>query len=260
MPPRASQLTRAVAATALCMLGACAAELQTPIPTATYATISDAPARTLVVMLPGAGDRVGAFDEHGFIATMRDSGMNVDMLEVDAHFGYYKSRTLLERMEHDVLAPNRDKYDEIWLVGISLGGLGALLTANAYPEDVDGLILLAPYLGRRKTMVEISTAGGLTRWNPPAKVDPLAQLNEANWDLEIWRLLKHICAGEGKRRPDLYLLYGEDDFGIRAHALLAAALPPSRVRTSEGGHAWTTWSTLWAGLMKDPAIRAGLEH
>ena len=246
-----STTTRALAATALCMLSACAAELESPIPTTTYAG-SEAPARTLVVLLPGAGDRLGAYDEHGFVAAMRDAGLHVDLLEVDAHYGYYKARTLLDRMEQDVLAPNRGKYEEIWLVGISMGGLGALLTAWTYPEDIDGLILLAPYLGRRQTIKKIDNAGGLAQWQPPASA------SDADWDVEIWRMLKRISESGGG--PDLYLAYGEDDFGVRAHAVLANALPPSNVRTTAGGHAWTTWSTLWKELLADPAVRADLEQ
>ncbi len=237
----------------VCMLSACATgELQTPIPTAAYPTGPE-PAQTLVVMLPGAGDRVGAYDEHGFVDSMRHSGMSVDMLEVDAHYGYYKSRTLLERMEYDVLAPNRDKYEEIWLVGISMGGLGALLTAWTYPDDVDGLILMAPYLGRRKTLEQIGHAGGLVAWEPPAEVD------DAEWDVEIWRMLKRISEADGADNPELYLLYGEDDFGVRAHDMLAAALPAERVRTIAGGHAWTTWTTLWTGLMRERPIESNAQ-
>jgi hypothetical protein len=110
--PRAPNQTRALISTLVCMLSACAADMQVPMPTAAYPGATE-PARALVVMMPGAGDRVGTYDEHGFVEAMRDSGMAVDMLEVDAHYGYYKSRTLLERMEQDVLAPNRGKYEEI---------------------------------------------------------------------------------------------------------------------------------------------------
>lgn len=223
------------------------------MPSAAHLASSEQPARTLVVLLPGAGDRIGAYDEHGFIAALHDTGMAVDVLEVDAHWGYYKSRTLVERMEHDVLAPNREKYQEIWLVGISMGGLGALLTAWTHPEYVDGLVLMAPYLGRRHTIKAIDQAGGLARWQPPA------ESSEAEWDVEIWRLLKRICERDGDH-PQLYLLYGVDDFGVRGHALLANAMPASRVRTAIGGHAWTTWTTLWLDFMKDPAVRAQLER
>lgn len=248
MSVRAPSSTRALASTFLCLLSACAAELQSPIPTATYVDEAQ-PGRALVIMLPGAGDRVGAYDEYGFIAAMRDSGMSVDMIEVDAHMGYYKTRTLLERMEQDVLAPNRGKYQEIWVVGISLGGLGALLTAWTYPEDIDGLILMAPYLGRRKTLTKIDKAGGLASWQPPEAVDA-----ENEWDIELWRMLKQISEADGAGKPELYLLYGEDDFGARAHDLLAAALPAERVRRIPGGHAWTTWTALWLEFVKERPI------
>ncbi|MCA9685587.1 MAG: alpha/beta hydrolase, partial [Myxococcales bacterium] len=188
--------TRALLSTVVCLMSACAGELQAPILTASYPAPAPEPSRaesmptatepasTLVIMLPGAGDRVGTYDEHGFVELMHQSGMAVDILEVDAHYGYYRSRTLLERMEQDVLAPNRGRYQEIWVVGISMGGIGALLTAWTFPEDIDGLILMAPYLGRRKTLRAIESAGGLARWQPPAEID------DEEWDVEIWRMLK----------------------------------------------------------------------
>jgi pimeloyl-ACP methyl ester carboxylesterase len=230
---------RVLMSTLVCMLGACAAEMQTPIPTTVHPG-AEPRARTLMIMLPGAGDRIGAFAERGFIQGVRDRAMDVDVIEVDAHLGYYRSRTLLERMEQDVLAPNRDQYDEIWLVGISMGGLGALLVTWTYPDDIDGVVLLAPYLGRRKTLTKIARAGGLAQWQPPEAVD-----EQRDWDVEIWRMLKRISEAEAGGKPEIHLLYGEDDFGARAHDLLAAGLPPTRVRTTAGGHAWTTWSTLW---------------
>lgn len=234
----------------LCCLSACAGALDDPISTVAYRQAEPEFARVLVVMLPGAGDRVGTYAKHGFVQTMRDSGMDVDMLEVDATYGYYRSRTLLDRMEHDVLAPNRDHYDEIWLVGISMGGIGALLTAWTYPEDIDGLILIAPFLGRRKTLAQIDAAGGLAAWEPPATVD------DDQWDVEIWRMLARMSEAQFAGKPELYLMYGEDDFGVAAHQLLAAAVPSERVKTTPGGHAWTTWTTLWNELMAESPIPA----
>ena len=247
MSTRVPSPTRAAVSTLICMLSACAGDLQTPMPTVAY-PLADEPARTLVIMLPGAGDRVGTYAEHGMVATLRDTGMSVDMLELDAHYGYYKSRTLLERIDQDVLEPNRGKYDEIWLVGISMGGIGALLTAWTYPEDIDGIVLIAPYLGRRKTLRQISDAGGLAAWEPPP--EPAAP-DPDEWDIEIWRMLKRISASEIEH-PKIILMYGNDDFGARAHNLLAAALPPEQVHTAPGGHSWSTWTTLF----QPPALNA----
>lgn len=223
---------------------ACAGKVEDPIPTAAHTLAEAEPARMLLVMLPGAGDRVGTYDKHGLVQTLRDTGMEVDMLEVDAHPGYYfGKRTLLERMEADVLAPNRGRYDELWIVGISMGGIGALLTAWTHPEDIDGLVLMSPYLGRPKLLRQVAKAGGLAAWEPPAKVDG------EQWDVEIWRMLKGITEqGDG---PELYLMYGDKDLGVKAHHMLAAELPEDHVKMTKGGHSWNTWTTLWGELMRE---------
>jgi len=237
--------TRLVCAlTCLALVGGCAGKVEDPIPTMSHEFAEAEPVSTLVVMLPGAGDRVGTYEKHGLVEELRATGMAVDLLEVDAHPGYYYGdRTLLERMDEDVLGPNRDRYEQIWLVGISMGGVGALLTAWKYPEDIDGLILMSPYLGRRKLLKQVDKAGGLEAWEPPAEVD------EDAWDVEIWRMLKDVS--EGQHDLDLYLMYGHSDLGVRAHEMLAESLPDERVKTVPGGHAWSTWSTLWAALMTE---------
>lgn len=228
-----------------CLAGltACAAKTDDPIPTAVYpdpAGTAEA-ADTLVVFLPGLGDRLGTYVDHQFVARLQAAGMGVDILEVDAHYGYYKSRTLLDCMRDDVLGPNRDRYEHIWIVGLSMGGLGALLTAEAYPDDVDGLVLIAPYLGRPKTLKAIDAEGGLPSWAPPAEVD------ERDWDVEVWRMLDAIA--EGDDPTPVWLVFGEDDSGARAHRLLASGLPAGRVHTVPGGHTWPTWDRLWDWLL-----------
>ena len=56
-------------------------------------------------------------------------------------------------------------YGEIWLVGVSMGGLGAFFHERAYPAQVTGLILLAPFVGDdRKLLAEIDAAGGAVAW------------------------------------------------------------------------------------------------
>lgn len=230
----------ALASTLACVLGCAGGRLEQPIPTLSHPKQEDARAKALVIMLPGAGDRVGVYAARGFVAALRESGMDVDVLEVDAHYGYYRSRTLLERMEQDVLAPRRGQYEEVWIVGLSMGGIGALLSAWTYPDDVDGLVLIAPYLGRRKTLRQIADAGGLASWQPPR--------GEGEWDVEIWRMLKDVSEGR-RASPEIWLVYGEDDFGVAAHRLLAAGLPPERVDTAPGGHEWPVWTILWGRLM-----------
>lgn len=71
-----------------------------------------------------------------------------------------------------VFAPRRPGHDHVWVLGVSMGGLGALHYTQQHPDRVDGVIALAPYLGRRRLVAEIRDAGGLARWTP----DPPAPL------------------------------------------------------------------------------------
>jgi len=189
--------------------------------------------RTLLVLLPGKGDDAMDFEAHGFIDAVRRSDFDVDVIAVDAHFGYYRNRTLPQRVHEDVLQPNRERYDQIWVLGISMGGIGALLTAQRHPGDVDGIILIAPYLGRRATLKAIDDAGGLAQWEPPA--DPA-------WDEAVWSWIK-------REQPTIYLAYGTDDFGMAAHRLLAKGLPPQRVFKQPGRHTWSTWRPLFERVL-----------
>ena len=78
------------------------------------------------------------------MTTLRESGARVDSIAVDAHLGYYFQRTVIARLQADVLQPARQQgYRRIVLVGVSLGGLGALLCERDLPGSVDALVLAA---------------------------------------------------------------------------------------------------------------------
>ena len=200
---------------------------------------------TLLVMLPGASSLPEEFLREGFVRALRERRLAVDVVLVDAHLGYYKDRTVLERLQVDVIAPARAKgYRKIWLVGVSLGGLGALIQAMAQPADSDGLMLLAPYLGERRVSEAVEADGGLKAWRgaaPDAAAD----------DLRLWRWLQ-AYATEPAQRPPLYLGFADRDRLAPANKLLAASLPPDRVFTTRGGHDWPEWRLLW-GQMLDRA-------
>jgi pimeloyl-ACP methyl ester carboxylesterase len=219
------------------LLLAIACAPKTTIPIGTHPHPASSPAagsRTLLVLLPGRGDLGEDYARHGFVARAHAEA-GVDVITVDAHFGYYADRTLRERLHEDVLAPARSRYENIWLLGISMGGIGALLTAEKYPDDVDGILLIAPYLGRRRTIETVMRAGGLEKWQPPV---------DLAWDERLWAWMKSTDT-------PIYLAYGTEDFGARAHVVLAAALPKDRVLTAPGEHAWTTWTPLFDRLLHE---------
>lgn len=155
----------------------------------------------LVVFLPGRGDRAADFAQHGFAAELERRGIAADVVAADAHSGYYADRSVVARLHADLLAPARAQgYREIWLVGISLGGLGALLTAIEHPKDIDGLVLLAPFLGETLP-AEIAAAGSLAAWEPREGATGLP------FEDQLWRHLRRYARGE-PGLPPLWLGYG----------------------------------------------------
>ena len=123
--------------------------------------------RIMLVMLPGVRDRPQDLVQHGFIRALRERGLPVDVVAADAHMDYYLEHKVIERLAADIITPARTaKYQRIWLMGISLGGMGSVIYALEHPADIEGMILLAPYLGARGTIAEVVREGGLNYWQP----------------------------------------------------------------------------------------------
>lgn len=130
-----------------------------------------------------------------------------------------------------------------------MGGLGAVLYAREHPGTVDGVLLLAPYLGEDPLVEEIEGAGGLAAWPGPYAAEGFAGFTR-----EMWSWLRGAAAAETSR-PAIWLGYGRSDRLRRSHALLAAALPPGRVLTARGGHTWPVWRELWRAFVAAEALR-----
>jgi pimeloyl-ACP methyl ester carboxylesterase len=198
--------------------------------------------RIMLIMLPSAKARPQDLVQYGFVRALRDRGLPIDVVAVEAHLGYYLERSLSSHLTHDIIAPARAKnYQRIWLMGISLGGMGSLIYTREHPADIEGAILLAPFLGERGTIAEIVRAGGLAHWQPGA-IKP---------DDDERRLLAWIKGYQpaAAASPRIHLGYGTDDRFAAASNLLAERLPAAQVVTIPGGHDWATWIRLWQHLL-----------
>ena len=161
------------------------------------------------------------------------------MVAPNAHFGYYRDRTLDERLTEDVIRPAKaEGYEKIWLVGASMGALGSIFYLKQRPEHVNGILLIGPYLGDADIIEEISAAGGLRRWNP----GPYDE--EKDWQRGVWDFLKQCCANPAARAP-IYLGLGRKDRYSDAQKLLAQELPEDRVIRVDGGHDAATFKKIW---------------
>ncbi|MCA1778091.1 MAG: alpha/beta hydrolase [Xanthomonadaceae bacterium] len=209
------------------------------VPISVDSAQQDRESDTLIVMLPGRRSGEGDFRQQGFFDLVRDKGM--DVLSVDGHFGYYMNRSITKRLHEDVIKPAREQgYTQIWLMGISLGGFGAILYAEDYPECVDGMFLLAPFTGDEKISEEIRNDGGLLAWN--REFD-----SGKDYERRTWRRLQIEISRQDP--PHVVLAYGISDRFADANAVIAEALPDSHVFTVEGGHNWDAWKPLWQNIL-----------
>jgi pimeloyl-ACP methyl ester carboxylesterase len=195
-------------------------------------------APTRMAWIPGAYHAAQDFLTAGFAEAVRTRRLDLDLVFVDLEMEYVGDRRPLERLRSDIVLPARAAGVSIWLCGISLGGLVALDYAATYPDEIDGICLLAPYLGNRILTAEIAQAPGLAAWQPGV-------LAETDEERRIWRYIKTRGADS---RP-LYLGFGRGDRFSAAHQLLAAALPADAVNVIAGGHDWPTWSRLWENYL-----------
>lgn len=198
--------------------------------------------RVLLVMLPGAGMVPRDFVEQGFVEAVHERGLPVDIVAAGPDLDCYLDGTAAEAIEREIVRPlQRPHHARLWFLGISLGGMGALLHARAHAERVEGVLLLAPFLGTPGLIAEVAGAGGLSAWEP-GEIAP----NDSERLLLGW--LKAYPTAPPPR-PKLLLGYGREDRFVRGHALLAGHLAERDVLLTEGGHDWATWMRLWQRLL-----------
>ena len=157
--------------------------------------------RILLVMLPGVNDVPEDFLKRGFVEAIRNRGLPVDVVAADAHMEYYAKHSIIDRLAADVIAPARKQgYARIWLMGISLGGFGSMAYVCEHATEIEGVILLAPYLGPRGLIDEIGRAGGLNSWQPGKMLRDDEERRVVAW-------LKEYRA-KNPTLPAIYLGYG----------------------------------------------------
>ncbi len=195
--------------------------------------------QNMIVFLRGRGGSHEDFASKGFVDAIKMRKLPYDMIAPNAHFGYYIGETLVERLKVDIIDPTRAKgYEKVWLVGASMGGLGALMYSRFHPEDVDGVLIISPFLGYGKIVSEIESQGGVRQWDP-GEYNP-----DKDWQRMIWHWLKQY-ANDQSLKPAIYLGYGTEDTYVKAQKLLADILPKNHVFTTSGGHTPETMKKLW---------------
>nr|WP_246191883.1 alpha/beta hydrolase-fold protein [Pseudoxanthomonas gei] len=221
------------------LLAACFPRGNAGVPIPHLLVTAPAPASRLVIVLPGRGDDLAAMRRSGMAEAIQSAWPDADVILTGLSYDYYMQGRAPQRLHDEIVAPARHKaYRQIWLAGASMGGMGTLMYDRAYPGEMSGLLLLAPYLGDTSLLKEIDTAGGVAQWQP----GPVpAAVNADNFQRELWRHLQGWSREPGKA-ANVWLAYGDKDRLRNTMPLLGSVLPAANIRRRSGGHDWETWS------------------
>lgn len=231
---------------ALGSLGACAAggDITRPIPT--QLIHAPQPARRVVVMLPGRGDDLAGLQRQHVAQLIQQAWPDADVVLTGLTMPWYRAGLASARLHDEVIAPlQAHGHRQLWLAGISLGGLGTLLYDQTYPGQVDGMLLLSPYLGDAAIQREIRAAGGLAAWQP----GPVQPIGPNTFQRELWRYLKHWSADRA-RTQSVWLAYGASERFRDAIELMSPSLPTGHVFMLPGHHNWTLWQPAFRTLLR----------
>lgn len=221
-----------------------------PLPTAFVG--APQPARKLVIFLPGRGDDLAGLKKSGIAQIIQRQWPDADVELVGLTMAYYTNGQSTRRLQNEVMVPALKRgYQEIWLAGTSLGGMGALTYDRDYPGVVYGMLLMAPYLGDGSISKEIVKAGGLAQWNP----GPTEAVSPKTWQRELWRYLKGWSSDQGPVRH-VWLAYGEHDRLRPDIELMSPSLRSSHVFVLPGGHSWKVWKAAMPKMLKAAAQEA----
>jgi enterochelin esterase-like enzyme len=189
-----------------------------------------------MVLLHAAYSSPAELLREGFAAAVRARGLDLDLVLPQLELHTVLDRSVVPALRAELILPARAAgCSEVWLGGISLGGYVALACAARHPQDIDGLCLLAPYLGSHMITGEIERAGGVQAWQP-------GELAAQDDERCIWQFIRSRAVTGS---PPIYLGVGREDRFAARHRLLAAALPPASVVSVPGGHDWPVWRKLW---------------
>jgi pimeloyl-ACP methyl ester carboxylesterase len=198
-----------------------------------------ATASTRVLFLPAAYTGPEDFVQAGFVRAVRQRELPLDLVFAEMNLQHLTDRTILRRVRHELVLPARALgCRSIWLCGISLGGFISLAFAERYTSEIDGLCLLAPYLGNHMIIGEIERATGIAAWQP-------GELAADDDERRVWRFIQ----SQPRKQISVRLGYGREDRFANSHRIMADTLDPQDVRVIPGGHEWPVWSQLWEDFL-----------
>jgi hypothetical protein len=226
----------AVASIVVLFLGCSGSPGKKTLPSVRYSGMTGK--RSLVVLLPTMGGKGSHYETQGFLDEVWERGFEASLEVVDVKPSLYLGSRIVELLKTEIIEPAKTEgFEHFFLVGTSLGGHAVLLYATEYPEDVDGVVILAPFISGDTASKSIDEAGGLETWEDCPFI---AWTHACN----LWKSLK-VYVSDPKNQSKVVLGFGTEDTFVDQCRILSDVLLPEQVFTVSGGHDWATWKKLF---------------
>ena len=189
----------------------------------------------LILLFPGLGDRPSAYAD--FLEILREHRVAAEAAVLPNRD--YAATDYSDHLLGDVIAPARERgVEAVWLVGVSMGGAPALRMAESHPDDVEGVVLLAPVFGSPFVAKRVRRAGGASAYQPAP----------GDRDGRAFRWLANRRRSDGSR-VRVRLGYGRQDSLAPVSEIIARVLPEKDVLVGAGGHDWAVWNELFGAMV-----------
>jgi pimeloyl-ACP methyl ester carboxylesterase len=200
----------------------------------------------LVVFFPGINSPGEDFNNNNFLSPFIKKYPQTDILLVDTRLAYFNAGNIANRIQQEIVIPAKKAgYKNIWFVGTSLGGLGTLIYNKNYPGTIDGIVLIAPFLGEEDIVDSIQGYSSPDEW-------AREEINNKSDAVQMWRYLINFNGQKINNNTihvKLILAFGDGDRFNYAHQLLASLMESKNVYSKPGGHNWSTWYEIWLEIL-----------
>jgi hypothetical protein len=208
-----------------------------PLRTQRYG-MTNGKAQELFILLPGRHSHPEEFARYGLVDLIQRHHPQAEIIVPDLHLGYYAARLMPQCLHEEIIQPARKKGQRVTLVGVSMGGLGALMTALIHPKEVQEVLLLSPFVGSDALMSEIRAAGGIRQWQP----GEIVPKNKDEAMKKLWAEMQKNWLPHGGPPMPIKMITGRKDRLLASNRQLAEAfLTMDSFSEIEGGHDWQCW-------------------
>ncbi len=228
---------------ALTTLPLAACRLLLPKPTRPLRRLTFEPdqgrAGELVVLLPGRLSPPEEFVQHGIVKLVQARRPQARIVVPDLHLGYYMAGLAEVCLHEEIIGAAKKRGERVTLIGVSMGGLGALIYSLRYPHEVDEVLLLSPFVGEASLLAQIEKTGGLEQWQSGVTAEPR---NKNGALRKTWGEMKRQWLPKGGPPMVMKIAVGRQDRLYASNQFFArTVLKPDQFIEIEGGHEWDCW-------------------